>query len=207
MAVKPTRNQKQQAVKRVQQKKPVVRKNEPVQNIIDVEVDDEEQTPIFEDVKPVVNHSYDENTGHFTAEKDDGENMDMFVPSVLTSDYCVIAKKFVDVYNGVSIGRYSAGTYKTIDYDEMGKLDDTSLESVHCYNIISEHGVEMLEKVLTKLKRGGRCFIVDEKCDLRTILNTVDGIGIRFCDYGYRLFNHHYWFSHKNMSIALIMKG
>ena len=73
--------------------------------------------------------------------------------------------------------------------------------------MISEQKPEMIQKVLSKLKLGGKCFIVDTSADLRNTVNNMVGVHVRLCDYGYRLFNHKYWHDHKNISIAWITKG
>ena len=192
-------------------KKQVVK--ETVQPVIDIEVE-EENNSVFEDelhsvepVKEPVKHSYDKDTGHFVAEKQTGEKLDMFMPTNLPNDYCIIARKFIDLNTAISVGNHCAGTHKSMDYNEFEALDDNTVDSAHCYNILSEFGVDRLQMVLSKLKRGGKCLVTDEKVDLTKVVNNMVGIYTRVCGYGYKLFNHRYWFDHKNMSIALIIKG
>lgn len=187
-----------------------------VQPVMDIEVEDENEL-IFEDdtpstsnetiKEPVVEHSYDKDTGHFMAEKQTGEKLDMFMPTNLPNDYCIIVRKFIDLNTAISVGNHCAGTHKSMDYKDFEALDDNSVDYAHCYNIISDFGVDRLQMVLSKMKHGGKCLVTDEKVDLTKILNNMVGIYTRVCGYGYKLFNHRYWFDHKNMSIALIIKG
>lgn len=191
-------------------KKQVVK--ESVQPVIDIEVEEEsvieDDTPSVEPVnESVVEHSYDKDTGHFVAEKQTGEKLDMFMPTNLPNDYCIIARKFIDLNTAISVGNHCAGTHKSMDYKEFEALDDNTVDSAHCYNIVSDFGVDRLQMVLSKLKRGGKCLVTDEKTDLTKVVNNMVGVYTRVCGYGYKLFNHHYWFDHKNMSIALIIKG
>ena len=191
-------------------KKQVVK--ETVQPVIDIEVEEEsvidDDTPSVEPVnESVVEHSYDKDTGHFVAEKQTGEKIDMFMPTNLPNDYCIIARKFIDLNTAISVGNHCAGTHKSMDYNEFEALDDNTVDSAHCYNIVSDFGVDRLQMVLSKLKRGGKCLVTDEKTDLTKVVNNMVGIYTRVCGYGYKLFNHRYWFDHKNMSIALIIKG
>ena len=175
--------------------------------IISIDLDEDEHIKPKKIEKPVVKHSYNETTGKFTAEKKDGSKLEMNTPTVLPDEYCVLARKFVPVKNGVSIGKYSVGSYKNIDYNELDKVPDCSLDAVHCYNICSEKNVEMIQKVISKIRIGGRCFIVDTSVDLRNVVNNMVGANIILCGYGYKIFNHKYWHDNKNISIALISKG
>lgn len=175
--------------------------------IISIDLDEDEPIKPKKIEKPVVKHSYNETTGKFTAEKKDGSKLEMNTPTVLPDEYCVVARKFVPVNSGVSIGKYSVGSYKNIDYSELDKVPEGGLDSVHCYNIFSEQNLEMFQKVLSKIRFGGKCFIVDTSVDLRNVFNKMVGIHIIFCGYGYKMFNHKYWHDNKNISIALITKG
>jgi len=207
------------AVKKTSRKRPS-KKAEVKQPVIEIEVDDEpivlddRQEEVKPEIKqvvkaevPEIKHEYDDKVGKFTAEKDNGEKLEMFTPTVLPSEYCVIVRKFLSVNNGVSIGKYSVGTHKTVDYGELDNVKPNTLESIHCYNIVSECGVDMLRTAISKLKPGGKCFIVESSRDLTKVITKLKDINVRFCGYGFRLFNHNYWHNHKNMSIALIMKG
>lgn len=191
-------------VEKTETAQPVI---EVADEIISIDLDDDEPVKPKKVEKPTVKHSYDESTGKFTAEKKDGSKLEMNTPTVLPDEYCVLARKFVPVKNGVSIGKYSVGSFKTLDYNELDKVADGSLDAVHCYNMISEQKPDMIQKVLSKLKLGGKCFIVDTSADLRNTINNMVGVHVRLCDYGYRLFNHKYWHDHKNISIAWITKG
>lgn len=204
------------AKKPATRKAPVKKKAPVVEELIVVDDNETEDVPVFDSVEeqPVVQeeniavkHEYDDSLGKFTAENNSGEKLEMFVPTVLPSEYCIIVRKFLSVNNGVSIGKYSVGTHKTVDYGELEQIKDGSLESIHCYNIVSERNVDVLKKAISKLKLGGKCFIVDSNIDLTKVIPEIEKIGVRFCGYGYRLFNHKYWFEHKNMSIAFVTKG
>lgn len=175
--------------------------------IISIDLDEDEPMPSRTAETPVVKHSYSENTGKFTAEKKDGRKLEMSTPTLLPDEYCVIARKFVNAKSGVSIGKYSVGGYKNISCNELDNVPEGSLESVHCYNIFSEQNPEMIKKVVSKLKFGGRCFVVDTSVDLRSVLKHLVGVRVIFCGYGYKMFNHKYWHDNKNVSIAWIAKG
>ena len=175
--------------------------------IISIDLDEDEPIKPKKIEKPVVKHSYNETTGKFTAEKKDGTKLELNAPTVLPDEYCVIARKFVPVNYGVCIGKYTVGSFKNIDYSELDKVPEGSLDAVHCYNIFSEQKLDMIQKVLSKIRFGGRCFIVDTSVDLRNVLKNMVGIHIIFCGYGYTMFNHKYWHDNKNISIAWITKG
>lgn len=189
-------------------KKQTVAKVEPAQNSIELDVEnDEDKDVVIDELIPPVKHSYDNKIGCFTAEKDNGEKLEMFIPEILPSDYCMLVRKFMCLNNAVSIGKYSVGTHACVDYGELENAQDEIYYGEHCYNIVSECGVEFLEKALAKLKSGGRCFVVDSNINLEEIAYKLKGMHVRFVGYGYKLFNHRYWHNHKNMSILLLIKG
>ena len=190
------------------------KKTEPVVKQPQIEIEVDEEPIVIEESKPEtpkeqeIKHFYNEITGKFTAEKKtDGktEKLEMFMPEILPVEYCMLVKKFMSVNNGVSIGKYSVGTHATVSYGDIDKIADNSIICGHCYNIVSECGVETLEKVISKIKYGGKLFVVDNNTDLTSTVSKLK-LNTRFCGYGFKLFNHKYWHDHKNISIALILK-
>lgn len=174
---------------------------------ITIEIDDDIIPQKKEPVKQSVKHSYDDKNCTFTAVKEDGKKLEFYTPELLSNDYCTLIRKFISLSQGVSIGKYSAGTYKTISYDELENVPDGSLIYAHCYNTVSETNISVLEKVISKLKFGGKLFVADTSTDLTKVLQNINNIGVRFCGYGYKIFNHNYWHNNKNISIALVTKG
>lgn len=148
--------------------------------------------------------SYCEETSTLSIKKD-GKTVDIICPEQLSSEYTQIVNKFIPVEQSVSVGKYNINSQSVID--DLNKVEDNSLEIVHCYNLFKEskNHEETMELLLNKLKTGTQCFIADDTVDLRTLMNNRR-LWIKFANYGFKIFNHNYWFEHKNVSIALIGK-
>lgn len=150
------------------------------------------------------NVEYNEETSTLSIKKD-GKTFDMVLPTQLPSEYIQLVNKFIPTEKSISIGKYNINSQTVIS--DLNKVENDSLEIVHCYNLFKEskNYEETMELLLNKLKAGTQCFIADDTVDLRTLMNNKR-LWVKFVNYGFKIFNHKYWFEHKNISIALIGK-
>lgn len=134
--------------------------------------------------------------------------VEMFVPTQLPVMYCKLMPKFINVDESVSIGNYNIGSQKVYSLDEIDKIEDNSLSTIHCYNVLSDSkDAELIfSKIANKLKSGGQCIMCDESIDIRPFINKHNELAYRFCGRAHDMFNHEYWYRHKTISLCLFGK-
>lgn len=137
-----------------------------------------------------------------------GKKVEMFVPTQLPMMYCKLMPKFINVNDAVSIGNYNIGSQKVYSLDEIDKIEDNSLSTIHCYNVLSDSKDAELtfSKIANKLKVGGECIICDESVDTRPLVTKHNELSYRFCGRACDMFNHEYWYRHKTISLCLFRK-